>query len=152
MGIPHTLGILLHGPPGTGKTSFIKSIAKYTNKHIHLLNFDASIELAKNIFSQSGIIIFEDVDRMEESEDEGKLDMSILLNLLDGLNEGHGRIVIMTSNHPDKLDPALRRPGRIDIDLKMDYATKDDVENILKLMFKVNVELDFELKTKAMHK
>ncbi|KAL0243376.1 hypothetical protein GEMRC1_005937 [Eukaryota sp. GEM-RC1] len=122
-------------------------------KNVTLLNFDTLESHVKARFQLDSFIVFEDVDCMERKieakEDDKrpkKIDMSGLLNAIDGLIEGDGRILIMTTNHPEKIDPALRRPGRIDIDLKMDYATKDDVENILKLMYELdNVVIDFNL-------
>ncbi len=75
--------------------------------------------------------------RMHSSNDddipeEDQLDLNFLLNILDGVVETPGRIVIMTSNYPEKLDKALIRPGRIDFKIKFDYCTNE----IISLMFK----------------
>lgn len=66
--------------------------------------------------------------------------LSYILNLLDGINEISNRIVIMTTNHPEKLDPALIRPGRIDYILKMEYSRKEDIKNILENYFKIDLQ------------
>ena len=211
-GIPYTLGLLLHGPPGTGKTSMIKAIAKDTDRHIINLSlrktttqtqlrnlfFNENINVVENgnatsinIPLEQRVYVIEDIDcltdvvldrkyreeneeKKEEvnydvpehilnppkkvleermlgfstSKDTGALDsmfgplikkekplanpngsnnkgpkvvnseelnLSFLLNLLDGVLEIPGRILIMTSNYPEKLDKALIRPGRVDL-------------------------------------
>ena len=55
-----------------------------------------------------------------------KLDLSGILNVLDGVVDTPGRLLVMTTNHPDKLDPALIRPGRIDKNIKLGYMEVDD--------------------------
>jgi SpoVK/Ycf46/Vps4 family AAA+-type ATPase len=55
-----------------------------------------------------------------------------ILELWDGIREASGRIMIVTSNHYDKLDPALRRPGRIDITLELAYATREVIGRMYK--------------------
>jgi len=55
-----------------------------------------------------------------------KLDLSGILNVLDGVVDTPGRLLVMTTNHPEKLDPALIRPGRIDKNVKLGYMAEDD--------------------------
>jgi hypothetical protein len=198
-GIPHTLGFLLWGEPGCGKTGFIKALMNKTGKHgisIKLNNkFDLS-KLRNILFNEeinddiciplnNRIIIFEDIDCMgdiiksrfqsdikcdESSNDSDKdesskskiLDntilkllketktneellnnnLSYLLNILDGLEEYPGRIIIMTSNQPSKLDKALIRPGRIDHIIEFSYATLDDIKNIIKFFWDCDKKLN----------
>lgn len=64
-----------------------------------------------------------------------KLNLSFLLNLLDGVLETPGRIIIMTSNHPEKLDKALIRPGRIDIALDVSYCTRDMIIDMFRYFY-----------------
>uniref|UniRef100_A0A7R9U422 AAA+ ATPase domain-containing protein n=1 Tax=Pinguiococcus pyrenoidosus TaxID=172671 RepID=A0A7R9U422_9STRA len=64
-----------------------------------------------------------------------KLDLSGLLNVLDGVVDCPGRIVIMTTNHPEKLDPALIRPGRVDKMLLLDYIKQEQCEEMVKHYF-----------------
>lgn len=64
-----------------------------------------------------------------------KLSLSGLLNVLDGVVDSPGRILVMTSNHPEKLDPALIRPGRIDKKLKLGYMQTLDVQQMLSHYF-----------------
>lgn len=64
-----------------------------------------------------------------------KLNLSFLLNLLDGVLETPGRIIIMTSNHPEKLDKALIRPGRIDIALNVGFCTRDMIVDMIQYFY-----------------
>lgn len=162
-GIPHTLGILLWGDPGCGKTGFIKSLANYKSlfdKHIiniklsknfnvdnlHYIIFNEKIDGKTLIPFDKRIIIFEDIDCMcdivndretnntekKVSEDNNNNNLSNLLNLFDGLMESSERIIIMTTNYPDKLDHALTRPGRMDIKICFKKASYIDIINMLK--------------------
>jgi len=282
-GIPYTLGIMLHGPPGTGKTSLIKALANDSNRHIinislretttqsqlKSLFFDTNINILTdnktevlNIPLNKRIYVIEDIDcltdivyerkskyearkkkvirelkerkwremhqsqnnttsmmasgpvgmmndmvgtpldmlyndnsrreptnaeidsveiteeevceildDMEEIENNNmdmdmggmpilnnkkpankketkvesseKLSLSFLLNLLDGVLETPGRILIITTNRPEKLDKALIRPGRIDINIKVGYCDLVMIEDMMKFFYEMP---DFKLK------
>lgn len=73
-------------------------------------------------------------------EDSDKLNLSCLLNLLDGIIETPGRIVIMTSNYPERLDKALIRAGRIDISIELKKASKKIIIEILSNFFEISVD------------
>jgi len=198
-GIPYTLGFLLWGEPGCGKTGFIKALMNLTGRHavsIKLNNnfnmnnlrqiiYDDMINDDLIIPQANRILIFEDIDCMgdivktrstkktlleenlcfsttktdseepkrrkhkysdSDSDDDYKLlksqlknqqtdnynnNLSYFLNMLDGLQECSGRIIIMTTNKPEQLDKALIRPGRIDFNINFTKATIDDIKNIL---------------------
>lgn len=66
---------------------------------------------------------------------EDALDLSTILNILDGTLESPGRIVIMTSNHPERLDRALVRKGRIDLSIEFTRASEEIVENMFEAFF-----------------
>ena len=66
----------------------------------------------------------------QSSDPVDKLNLSGILNVLDGVVETPGRIVIMTTNHPELLDPALIRPGRIDRHIEMGFMELDDIVNM----------------------
>lgn len=183
-GIPHSIGYGLHGEPGTGKTSFIKCLAKKTGRHI----IEISLKLIKskqqleevffenryNSLNKKGsvdfskkIIVFEDIDcigdlvldrknnkkKMSQLEKESKtlteitkiplnedpITLDDILNLLDGVRETPGRIIVMTSNHYDKLDPALKRPGRIDCSLHMKKANHVILQEMSFFYFKKKI-------------
>jgi chaperone BCS1 len=71
----------------------------------------------------------------KQMEDDDKVTLDDILNLWDGLNETPGRILGISSNHYDKLDPALVRPGRIDITLKMEKATHNTIREIFEFHY-----------------
>lgn len=85
------------------------------------------------------IILLEDVDAMFEgrknSDDANRITYSGFLNSIDGVRSQEGRIIIMTTNHREKLDPALLRPGRVDFIVKLDYATKFQVKSLFERFF-----------------
>jgi SpoVK/Ycf46/Vps4 family AAA+-type ATPase len=179
-GIPHTLGIVMWGHPGCGKTSTIKAIANDTKRHIFniMLSEIKTKEALKNLFYNDTVPIFggerletyhipinkriyviEDIDAMDsivlkrtteqiKKEEEKRLkreaemellkqqqgqeiynrmvqgsgddktdalDLATLLNVLDGVRETPGRIIILSTNYPERLDEALLRPGRFDM-------------------------------------
>ena len=248
-GYPHKLGLLLHGPPGTGKTSFIKALGQYTQRQIisiDLCKITTNQELMDIIFDQTFpvvqngeydydfdgalqfkdvIFVMEDVDaatdivlqrksgdkKIDEStslnsmqmigdmmgtgvekgvkkeksknddkddadekeddkksstsgdsggglgfgglalewskkQDKDKLNLSGLLNVLDGIVDTPGRLLIMTSNHPEKLDSALTRPGRIDMIIKLDYMEPEECKLMLLHYFQQEMTEDDEMR------
>ncbi|CAL9136174.1 unnamed protein product, partial [Musa textilis] len=130
---------LLYGPPGTGKTSLVAAIANFLEFdvfHIDLTAVDSNLELHRLLDSTTpgSVIVVEDIDcsldlgdRMEETEydgAEGTTILSCVLDFMDGLwtsSEGK-RLVIFTTNHPERLDPALLRPGRMDRHIHLSYC------------------------------
>lgn len=72
----------------------------------------------------------------EPIENVEKLTLGFVLNLLDGILETPGRILIITSNHPEQLDPAFTRPGRVDVNLKVGYCTPEMFEEMYNFFYK----------------
>ncbi|KAG9459253.1 hypothetical protein H6P81_003761 [Aristolochia fimbriata] len=130
-------GYLLYGPPGTGKSSLIAAIANYLNFNVYdleLAEIHSNSELRKVLLSTSNrsILVIEDIDctdgvvnRNQVNRAESNITLSGLLNFIDGLwsSCGNERIIIFTTNHKEKLDPALLRPGRMDMHIHMSYCT-----------------------------
>lgn len=142
-GIPYRRGYLLYGPPGSGKTSFIQAIAGELDYNICLLNLsernltDDRLNHLMNHIPNRSILVLEDVDaafnKREQSQDQGYtsgVTFSGLLNALDGVASAEECITFMTTNHPEKLDPALLRPGRVDLKVLIDNASEFQVQKM----------------------
>jgi hypothetical protein len=271
-GIPYTLGIMLHGPPGTGKTSTIKAIANVTNRHIFNISlkdittksqlnnlfYGERVKILNNGISEflniphdKRIYVFEDIDcandividrklkndikskietnitqpitnkltpeainkklevmfgpndtisgmdynndmlglsdynaldssmdlnngnvrnprnimphnpyslnpdvnkqQQQEQDHPEKLNLSYFLNLLDGILETPGRIMVITSNYPEKLDKALIRPGRIDVNINVGYCNKDMINNMFNYFYDTTIDFK-DIKEDAINK
>lgn len=140
MGIPYHRGYLFYGLPGTGKTSLVTGLSSHFNAKVYILKLsefnDRSLAEAISQVEAHSMVIMEDADCVQvvkdrSSEDSKKQDvfsslgvtLSGLLNVIDGLLTPSGVMFFMTTNHIDKLDPALIRPGRIDLKLEFGLAT-----------------------------
>lgn len=123
-GVPWRRGYLLHGPPGTGKSSAIRAIASELSLDLAILDIGRS-SLTDDQLSEAmaeapnrSVLVFEDVDavfRGRTSEEARGISFSGLLNAIDGVAAQEGRALFMTTNHLDRLDPALTRAGRADV-------------------------------------
>lgn len=127
VGTPWRRGYLLEGPPGNGKTSLIRALATELDFSLAIVNLNTSglddpglLELLNGV-DQETIVLLEDIDaaftaeRKKEDKESSRLTFSGLLNAIDGAaTAGQGRTMILTTNYPEKLDPALLRPGRVD--------------------------------------
>lgn len=136
-GIPYKMNVMLHGPPGAGKTSLIHSIASECEANICVLNINAELKEEAMIEAIShvneddkkSILVLEDidcifVDRKPNDGLKNNITMNGILNCLDGFNNPEGLIVIMTTNFPKNLDDALMRCGRIDLDIELTNLDK----------------------------
>ncbi|KAF9620079.1 hypothetical protein IFM89_010729, partial [Coptis chinensis] len=144
-------GYLLYGPPGTGKSSLIAAMANYLKFDVYDLELgnvyrNAQLRNVLVATANRSIVVIEDIDctvdlqdREPRGEQQGpdiKLTLSGLLNFIDGLWStcGDERIIVFTTNHKDRLDPALLRPGRMDMHIHMSYCTTDGF-NLLALNY-----------------
>ncbi|PIM97134.1 AAA+-type ATPase [Handroanthus impetiginosus] len=149
-------GYLLYGPPGTGKSSMIAAMANYLGYDIYdleLTEVNTNSELRKLLMktSSKSIIVIEDIDCSINITNRNKNDhrgagaggnsdsgntitLSGLLNFTDGLWSccGSERIFVFTTNHIEKLDPALLRSGRMDMHIHMSYCTFPALKILLK--------------------
>lgn len=111
---------------------------------------DDSVNRALNDAPPRSIILLEDIDALFVGREavvkntEKQISFSGLLNALDGVRAQEGRIIFMTTNHPEKLDPALMRPGRADFHALINYASYDQMR---RMFLKFNPGMD-ELATK----
>jgi predicted AAA+ superfamily ATPase len=140
LGIPFRTGILLYGNPGSGKSSTAATIAYELGMDIYyvsLSSLDGDDELAQalNNVPSNSIVILEDIDTYhgatDRDNDEG-VTMQGLLNCLDGFVAPHGVITIMTTNRLDVLDPAIVRPGRVDLREELNELDDYQLRGILK--------------------
>ncbi|KAJ1867640.1 Complex III assembly protein translocase and chaperone [Coemansia sp. RSA 989] len=137
-GIPYRRGYLLYGPPGSGKTSFIQGLAGSLGYNICILNLsergltDDRLNHLLTVAPERSLLLLEDVDaaftrERQQSEhaayQQSMVTFSGLLNALDGVASSDERIIFMTTNHIERLDPALVRPGRVDVKVYLGNAT-----------------------------
>jgi len=118
---------LLHGPPGTGKSSIIRTVFGKYDKLVFMPNFSS---LTAEPLHQDSFILLEDFDR-ESKKKEYKTGISTLLNYFDGICSPHGSIIFITANDISSLDPALLRPGRVDKIIEVGYLTNEDKRKYL---------------------
>jgi chaperone BCS1 len=129
-GIPWRRGYLLYGPPGTGKSSIIRAIASRYGRELVSLSLmdmdDSALLRAWSAITATSVIALEDIDSVFEGRRPlGELSFSALLNTLDGAGAVEGSIAILTTNHRDRLDSALIRPGRCDRVFELGYLTAE---------------------------
>jgi len=227
-GIPYTLGLMLYGDPGCGKTSTIKALAKVLDRHIvniQLSHIQTNTQLKKLFYDDKlqvlerendinvknltieipidkRLYVIEDIDAMtdlikkrdvdlmknvplmggggsggnndaldeaygsmdgtnvnqligggmgessaaygreEDNKNQDPITLSSLLNILDGTLEIPGRVLVITTNHPDQIDPALIRPGRIDMQIHYRKANREIVAEMFKSFYDVDVSIE----------
>lgn len=155
-GVPHRRGYLFEGPPGTGKSSMALALAGELHRAIYVINpsavrDDNALQTAINQ-AGSGVVLIEDIDAVDcgqtrtstvsaapaeplaqwDRPTETGISMSGLLNAIDGVAARDGRILIITSNHADRLDPALVRPGRVDMRCEFSPAGQEEAVAMLR--------------------
>ncbi|KAI9553057.1 hypothetical protein GHT06_020947 [Daphnia sinensis] len=151
-GVPYRRGYLLHGPPGCGKSSFITALAGKLECVVCVLNLsekgltDDRLNHLMNTAPVQSIILLEDIDAAFVSRDESKsvksaydganrVTLSGLLNCLDGVTSTEARILFMTTNYLDRLDPALIRPGRVDVQEYIGFCSEFQLANMFRKFY-----------------
>ncbi|RLG95963.1 AAA family ATPase [Candidatus Bathyarchaeota archaeon] len=151
LGIDPPKGVLLHGPPGCGKTLLARAVANESDANFFSINgpeimskfYGESEARLREIFQQAeknapAIIFIDELDAIAPKREEvtGEVERRVvaqLLALLDGLTSRGNVIVIGATNRPNALDPALRRPGRFDREIEIGIPDKQGRYEILQI-------------------
>ena len=140
LGVNYKKNYLFEGVPGSGKTSLIFSLASELNMDIAILHFDSKLTDVKFLqaiqrLPKNTVLVIEDVDhlfieRKKNDEFKNAITFSGILNVLDGFGSQHRLLTFITTNHECILDPAFKRPGRIDRVVHFDFATKGQIRHM----------------------
>ena len=151
LGIDPPKGVLLHGPPGTGKTMIAKAVANETNAHFTSINgpeiiskyYGESEKQLREIFDDAAsnapaIIFIDELDSIAPKREDvsGEVERRVvaqLLTLMDGMQGRDNVVVIGATNRPDAIDQALRRPGRFDRELEIGVPDKNGRREIMNI-------------------
>lgn len=140
LGLPWHRGYVLHGPPGSGKTTIAKALATRFDMDMYFVPLadiedDSSLLQMFTQLNPRSLLLLEDVDinvSMKERTDQAKgVSMSALLQALDGIVTPHGLITVMTTNVFEDLDKALIRPGRADRVFEISYLKQAQLERLV---------------------
>lgn len=147
-GLTYKTTYLLMGSPGTGKTSIARDIAIKHRLRLHDLSLsqlnDRSLRSALNSMKGGGMLLVDDFDDIKTlhhrtTEPEGRaptgVSLSSFLGMLDGVIPLDNVIVVLVTNHPQRLDPAIYRPGRVDHKIVVGPLTEDRVCDYIARMY-----------------
>lgn len=162
-GVPHKICILLHGVPGTGKTSLVKALAGHYGVNIYKMNInqlsDESLEYALSQVPKGNLVLLEDVDSsaavqkrvgqaaleqaaltvdavpQHKSSGAEPLSLTGVLNAFDGVIPLDNTLLVFTTNHLERLDPAVFRPGRVDVLLELGAMRDAEIKRYIDYVY-----------------
>lgn len=155
-GIPYKRGYMLYGLPGCGKSSLIKALSNEFSLDIFCIDLETLDNESLNKLvneinyltnnNKKHILVFEDIDRSKifneryHYDENKKVTIGNLINILDGIVETNGQIIIMTANDISKITEhkALSRPGRIDKFIELTYCDNDQLVKLFNLFYPEN--------------
>ncbi len=149
LGVDPPKGVLLHGPPGTGKTRLAQAVANESDAHFTIINgpeimgsgYGESEKRLREVFEEASknapaIVFIDEIDSIAPKRDRvtGEAEKRLvaqLLTLMDGLEARANVVVIAATNRPDAIDEALRRPGRFDREIVIGVPDENGRREIL---------------------
>lgn len=157
--IPYHYGIMLHGNPGTGKSSVVQAIINLIDCDVYYIPGDKLSEAVVNEEwlrfapkDRMRVVVIEDLDTcrftLERSTDKDEnafrnvqiATIGTFLNMIDGFGNNDKVIYIFTTNHLEKLDPAIIRPGRVDLCLEIDYINEETFKKFCQFHYQTEPE------------
>lgn len=158
-GLPYKLTFLISGPPGTGKTSFIKALASKFNRNLCILNLisctNSTIQTLLSGVPKNSFVLIEDVDNCvatlkedyrTDVTDKDTLNYGTILNVLDGAVPLDNVVIFITTNHPEKIRESLLRKGRIDHAFVFRLLCDNEIREYIQMMFpdeNISTEMKF---------
>ncbi|KAL1743784.1 P-loop containing nucleoside triphosphate hydrolase protein [Schizophyllum fasciatum] len=141
-GIPFRRGYLLHGPPGNGKTSLIYALASHYALDVYTISLTAPGMTDESLGALIGGVPSRHRSSRRRRRKAGDADpmantlsLSGLLNALDGVAASEGRLLFATTNHVHTLDPALARPGRMDVWIEFKNGSRPQAADFFRAFF-----------------
>ena len=111
------------------------------NKQTLKIPLNKRVYVIEDIDCLTDVVLDRELYPRKNKVDSEAITLSFLLNLLDGVLETPGRILVITSNYPERLDKAFIRPGRIDVKIEFSYTNRPFILDMINKFYSINLEL-----------